>query len=203
MPHGSDIAFTDAVKAVQEKYGVRTFNEQVMANRAWGTEVTAELAGFIAMRDSFYLGTSNGEGQPYIQHRGGARGFLKVIDATTLAFADYPGNKQFISAGNLSENDRAFIFLIDYETRQRIKIWGRARFVDDDPELLNAVLEPSAPSPPSAKVSRAVMFIIETWDVNCPQNIPQRYSEETVVHVVRKLTERVAELEAQLSAASD
>lgn len=200
MPHGSDIAFTDAVKAVQEKYGVRAFNEQVIANRSWGTEVTAELAKFIALRDSFYLGTANGAGQPYIQHRGGARGFVKVIDPTTLAFADYPGNKQFISAGNLSENDRAFIFLIDYETRQRIKIWGRARFVEDDRELLSAVLEPSAPS---AKVSRAVVFTIETWDVNCPQNIPQRFSEETVAHVVKKLTERVAELEAKLSDASD
>ena len=199
MPHGSDIAFTDAVKAVQEKYGVRDYNAQVIANRAWGREVSGELAKFITQRDSFYLGTASADGQPYIQHRGGARGFLKVIDATTLAFADYPGNKQFISAGNLSENERAFIFLIDYETRQRIKIWGRAAFVEDDPELMSAVQEPGqAP----AKTNRAVKFTVETWDVNCPQNIPQRYSEETVAQVVSKLTQRVADLEAQLSALS-
>ncbi len=200
MPHGSDIAFTDAVKSVQERYGTRDYNEQMIAQRAWGTSVTASLAQFIALRDSFYLGTANAEGQPYIQHRGGARGFLKVIDPSTLAFADYPGNQQFISAGNLSENERAFIFLIDYETRQRIKIWGRAEFVEGDEELLGAVLGPESPPGP---VSRVVRFSIETWDVNCPKNIPQRFSEETVARVVQKLTERVADLEAQLAAAPD
>ncbi|MEM8689922.1 MAG: pyridoxamine 5'-phosphate oxidase family protein [Pseudomonadota bacterium] len=195
MAHGSDIAFTDAVKQAQEKYGVRALNEQVIANRAWGKKITEELAKFIAQRDSFYLGTANSEGQPYIQHRGGARGFLKVIDPTTLAFADYPGNKQFISAGNLSENPRAFIFLMDYETRQRIKMWGRARFVEDDNDLLVAVHS-------AGESNRAVEFKVETWDVNCPQNIPQRFSEETVTRVVEKLTQRVAELEAQLAAVS-
>lgn len=196
MPHGSDIAFTDAVKAVQEKYGVRAFNERVNADRPWGTKITAELRKFIALRDSFYLGSANAGGQPYIQHRGGPRGFLKVLDEATLAFADQPGNKQFISAGNFSENDRAFIFLIDYETRQRVKIWGRARFVDDDPALLSKVLDASENQP---QVNRAVLFEIESWDVNCPQNIPQKYSEETLARVVSKLTQRVAELEAQLA----
>lgn len=196
MPHGSDIAFTDAVKAVQEKYGVRAFNERVNADRPWGTKITAELRKFIALRDSFYLGSANAGGQPYIQHRGGPRGFLKVLDEATLAFADQPGNKQFISAGNFSENDRAFIFLIDYETRQRVKIWGRARFVDDDPALHSKVLDASENQP---QVNRAVLFEIESWDVNCPQNIPQKYSEETLARVVSKLTQRVAELEAQLA----
>ncbi len=200
MAHGSDIAFTDAVKAVQEQYGVRAFNDQVIANRPWGAEVTPELAKFIALRDSFYLGTASADGQPYLQHRGGARGFLKVIDPKTLAFADYPGNKQFISAGNLSENDRSFIFLIDYETRQRIKIWGRARFVEDDADLLAKVL---APEEGRDRVTRAVTFTIQTWDVNCPQNIPQRFSEETVAQVVKKLTRRVADLEARLAAKTD
>lgn len=200
MPHGSDIAFTDAVKSVQEKYGTRDYNEQVIANRAWGTRVTEELAKFIALRDSFYLGTASAEGQPYIQHRGGARGFLKVTGPTSLAFPDYPGNKQFISAGNLSENTRAFIFLIDYETRQRIKIWGRAQFVEGDEKLLTLVLGEERPQSP---VSRVVTFDIEAWDVNCPKNIPQRFSEETVARVVQKLTDRVAELEAQLAAVSD
>ncbi len=195
MTHGSDIAFTDAVKQVQEKYGVRAHNERVIANRAWGTAISEELAKFIALRDSFYLGTASAEGQPYIQHRGGARGFLKVIDPSTLAFADYPGNRQFISAGNLSENPRAFIFLIDYETRQRIKVWGRARFVEDDKELLVAVQSPG-------ETNRVVEFKVETWDVNCPQNIPQLFSEDTVTRVVEKLTQRVAELEAQLAAVS-
>ena len=199
MAHGSDIAFTDAVKQVQERYGVRDYNEQVIADRAWGAEISEELAKFIALRDSFYLGTASADGQPYIQHRGGARGFLKVIDPATLAFADYPGNKQFISAGNLSENPRSFIFLIDYETRQRIKIWGQARFVEDDADLLQVVRDPVVVS---AGASRAVEFKVETWDVNCPQNIPQKFSEETVARVVEKLTHRVAELEAQLAAVS-
>ena len=198
MAHGSDIAFTDAVKAVQEAYGVRSYNAQAIAQRAWGTEITDELAKFIALRDSFYLGTASADGQPYIQHRGGARGFLKVLDAATLAFADYPGNKQFITAGNLSENPKAFIFLMDYETRQRIKLWGRAKFVDDDAELLAKVLEP-AQIPKST--GRAVLFEIETWDVNCPKNIAQKYSQETVERVVEKLTVRIAELEAQLAEA--
>ena len=124
---------------------------------------------------------------------------MKVIDPATLAFADYPGNKQFISAGNLSENPRSFIFLIDYETRQRIKIWGQARFVEDDADLLQVVRDPVVVS---AGASRAVEFKVGTWDVNCPQNIPQKFSEETVARVVEKLTQRVAELEAQLAAVS-
>ncbi len=195
MDHGSEIAFTDAVKATQERYGVRAFNAATTAKRPWGKEITGELVKFIGMRDSFYLGTASAAGRPYIQHRGGRPGFLKVIDEHTLAFPDQPGNKQFITAGNLSENDQAFIFLMDYEMRQRIKLWGRARFEEEDRDLIDRTLcEGDDP----ARISRAVVFTVETWDVNCQQRIPQKFDEQTVAQVVRKLTERVAELEAKL-----
>ncbi len=197
MDHGSDIAFTDAVKATQEKYGVRAHNVTTTARRPWGMEISDELAKFIAMRDSFYLGTASATGRPYIQHRGGKPGFVKVIDTHTLAFPDQPGNKQFITAGNLSENDQAFIFLMDYEMRQRIKIWGRARFEETDLDLIGKTL---SEGDDPARISRAVVFAVETWDVNCQQRIPQKFSEQTVAQVVRKLTERVAELEAKLKA---
>lgn len=197
MDHGSEFAFTGAVKAAQEKYGVREHNVATTARRPWGQEITDELAKFIALRDSFYLGTASAEGRPYIQHRGGLPGFLKVIDKHTLAFPDQPGNKQFITAGNLSENDQAFIFLMDYEMRQRIKLWGRARFEEDDRELIARTL---SEGDDPARISRAVVFRVETWDVNCQQRIPQKISEETVQQVVRKLTERVAALEAKLKA---
>ena len=197
MDHGSEIAFTEAVKTMQERLGVREHNVATSARRPWGLEISEELAKFIAMRDSFYLGTASAEGRPYIQHRGGLPGFLKVIDKHTLAFPDQPGNKQFITAGNLSENDQAFIFLMDYEMRQRIKIWGRARFEEHDQALIAKTL--SEDDDP-ARISRAVVFSVETWDVNCQQRIPQKFSEVTVQQVVRKLTERVAELEAKLKA---
>ncbi|MEM7424640.1 MAG: pyridoxamine 5'-phosphate oxidase family protein [Pseudomonadota bacterium] len=195
MDHGSEIAFTDAVVAAQEKYGVREHNVATTARRPWGMEITGELAKFIAMRDSFYLGTASADGRPYIQHRGGVPGFLKVIDPHTLAFPDQPGNKQFITAGNLSENDQAFIFLMDYEMRQRIKLWGRARFEEADTDLISRTL--SEEDDP-ARITRAVVFSVETWDVNCQQRIPQKFSEQTVAQVVRKLTERVAALEEKL-----
>ncbi|MCH9051799.1 MAG: pyridoxamine 5'-phosphate oxidase family protein, partial [Proteobacteria bacterium] len=131
----SDIAFTPAVKAAQEHNGSRAGYARMEEKGGWADSVTPDLAGFLSTRDSFYLGTANADGQPYIQHRGGPRGFLKVIDARTLAFADFGGNRQFISAGNLSENDKAYIFLMDYPNRRRIKIWGRARVVEDDADI--------------------------------------------------------------------
>ena len=197
MDHGSEFAFTDAVKTVQERYGVREHNVATTARRPWGLEITDELARFIALRDSFYLGTASADGRPYIQHRGGLPGFIKVLDKNTIGFPDQPGNKQFITAGNLSENNQAFIFLMDYEMRQRIKLWGRARFEEDDAELIARTL--STGDDP-ARIRRAVIFTIETWDVNCQQRIPQKFGEQTVAQVVRKLTERVSELEARLKA---
>ena len=134
----SDVAFTPAVKAAQEKYGSRKSYARVEQKDWWKTEVTEELAQFIAQRDSFYLATASADGQPYIQHRGGPKGFLKIIDEHTLAMADYSGNRQYISVGNLSENDRITIFLMDYPNRRRVKIWGRARVIENDETLLEA-----------------------------------------------------------------
>ena len=155
-----------------------------------------DLETFIAARDSFYLGTASADGQPYIQHRGGAKGFLKILDPSTLAFADYAGNKQYISMGNLAENDQAYIFLMDYPNRRRVKIWGRAEIIEDDPALLERLLEPGY----KARPERVFVFHIEAWDVNCPQHIQPRFTTEEIAPTVEKLEQRIAELEGELAA---
>lgn len=160
----------------------------------WHDRVTPDLAAFIAERDSFYLATASAEGQPYAQHRGGPPGFLKVLDERTLAFADFRGNRQYITAGNLAENSHAFIFVMDHANRRRIKIWGRARIVEDDAALLETLAESNGASRPE----HAVVFDIEAWDVNCPQHITPRYSDAERVAEMARLRERVADLEAEL-----
>jgi hypothetical protein len=187
----SDIAFTPTVKDEQEKHGSRTGYQKMAEKRDWRNTVTDDLKSFIAERDSIYIATSNKEGQPYIQHRGGPKGFLKIMDERTLAFADYSGNKQFISMGNLADNDKAYIFLMDYPNRQRIKIWGTAKVVEDDAELLARLM----PDGYKARPERVFVFTITAWDVNCPQHITPRYDEEMVRQVTEKLTARVSELE--------
>lgn len=194
----SDIAFSAAVKALQSRAGSRQGYARMEQKGGWARRVTPELAAFIALRDSFYLGTASAEGQPYIQHRGGPSGFLKVLDERTLAFADFRGNRQFISAGNLSENQRAFIFLIDYPARQRIKIWGRARVVEDDAALLGRLADPGYQGTPE----RAIVFEVEAWDVNCPQHITPRFAEAELGPERERLGRRVAELEAEVEALS-
>jgi len=179
MGHRSDVAFTPAVKAAQEAHGSRQAYARAMDRHDWEAEITPDLAAFIAERDSFYLGTASADGQPYIQHRGGPPGFLKVLDEHHLAFADYSGNKQYISLGNLSENPRAFIFLMDYPNRRRIKVWGRARFIGDDPELLEQVRDPDY----RARPERVLVFEVTAWDVNCPQHITPRYTVEEVAEL--------------------
>ncbi len=191
----SDVAFSPAVKAWQEKMGSRAGYARMERKGGWKDSVTPDLAAFLAQRDSFYLATASAEGQPYIQHRGGPPGFLKVLDQRTLAFADFAGNKQYISAGNLTENDRAQIFLMDYANQQRIKIWGRARVVEDDPELLGRLADPAYGGRPE----RAIVFDVAAWDVNCPQHITRRYTEAEVATAVGKLTARIAELEAEVA----
>ena len=192
----SDIAFTDAVKAIQDRKGSRAGYARMEEKGGWKDTITEDLAAFIAERDSLYLGTASADGQPYIQHRGGKRGFLKVIDERTLAFADFKGNRQYISAGNLSENDKAYIFLMDYPNRRRIKIWGRAKVVEDD----SALLERLADAHYKGKPEQALVFTLEAWDVNCPQHIVPRYSEEEVLELIRPLQQRVQELEGVLEA---
>ncbi len=169
MTFASDVAFTPAVKRAQAARGSRDAYAQAMTRRDWNTEITDELAAFITARDSIYLATASADGQPYIQHRGGPVGFVKVLDRTHLAFADYRGNRQYISVGNLSENDRAFLFLMDYAHQRRVKIWGRARFVEDDPALLARVVDPGY----GAEPERALVFEVAAWDRNCPQHIPR------------------------------
>ena len=196
-PIVSDIAFTPAVKAQQERKGSRASYARMETGRGWSDRVTPELEAFIAARDSFYFGTASAEGQPYIQHRGGNRGFLKVIDESTLAFADYTGNRQYISIGNLSENDQAYLFLMDYPNQRRIKIWGRAEVVEDNSELLQSLLDPDY----RARPERAIVFHIEAWDTNCPQHIHPRFTEEELAPLIDGYKQRIAELEAELAAA--
>ena len=190
----SDIAFTPAVKSEQEKRGSRGVYAKALAKRDWADRVTEDLKAFLAERNSFYLATATADGQPYIQHRGGAKGLLKALDDKTLAFADFSGNRQYISLGNLAENDKAYIFLMDYANRRRIKIWGRARIVEGDDALTEALLEPGY----KARPERVVLFEVTAWDVNCPQHIPRKIDLEDVEAGTSALVARVAELEAEV-----
>ncbi|MFI5387877.1 MAG: pyridoxamine 5'-phosphate oxidase family protein [Fimbriimonadales bacterium] len=190
----SDIAFTHAVKAIQYQKGSRSSYARMEKSGGWQTTITSDLTEFLADLDMFYLGTANAEGQPYIQYRGGSPGFLKVLDEKTLGFADFCGNRQYITLGNLSENPRAFIFLMDYAHSRRIKLWGKLRVVEGDPVLLDRLRDSSYPG----KVERAVLFEIEAWDVNCPQHIHKRFSQRQIAPVIEQLQARIAELEAEL-----
>ncbi len=190
----TDIAFTPDVKAAQTRYGSREIYE-TFAKR--GTNIdgfTAKESDFVASRDSFYMGTVNSDGWPYIQFRGGPKGFLKILDDTTLGFADFIGNLQYLSVGNLSGNDRVFLFLMDYVNRRRLKIWGRAQVIDNNPELLRQLADPNY----EAEVARAIVIKVEAFSWNCPQHIPRRFSAEDVAEIVAPLHQRITELEARL-----
>lgn len=187
----SDIAFTPAVKAIQNEKGSRDAYAKMEERRGWQTRVSPELAAFLGELDMFYFGTSNGQGQPYIQYRGGPPGFLKVIDNRTLGFADFGGNQQYITLGNLSENSKAFIFLMDYANRRRVKLWGTARVVEGDAGLEAETSDPDY----RANVERVILFEIEAWDINCPQHIHRLFPEK----VIDGLTQKIKELEQELS----
>jgi predicted pyridoxine 5'-phosphate oxidase superfamily flavin-nucleotide-binding protein len=189
----SDIAFTSAVKLAQQQRGSREAYAKMEQRGGWQNKVTTDLAEFIAERDSFYLATASADGQPYIQHRGGPKGFLKVLDEHTLAFADFVGNAQYISTGNLDENNKAFIFLMDYPNRRRIKIWGTAAVVEGDDKLLNRLVDPEY----RGKPERAFVFQVQAWDVNCPQHIKPRWTEEEIAPVIDELRAQVDRLEAE------
>ncbi len=191
----SDIAFTPAVKAIQSEKGSRSSYAKMEERGGWQTTVTPDLEAFLADLDMFYLGTANVQGQPYIQYRGGAPGFLKVIDEKTLGFADFGGNQQYISLGNLAENSKAFIFLMDYVHSRRIKLWGNAKVVEGDAALEERLRDPDYPG----KVERVILFEIEAWDINCPQHIHKRFPQREVALVVEQLQQRVQELKAQLA----
>jgi uncharacterized protein len=189
------IAFTPAVKAMQEKMGSRENYERFVAKGADNNTIIPDLAEFIASMEGFYLGTVSSNGYPYIQFRGGKAGFLKILDEKTLGFADYRGNVQYISVGNLSEQDKAFLFLMDYRHRRRLKILGRARIVENDPTILAQVEDVDY----RATVERAIVFEIEGWDWNCPQHIPIRYSQAEV----EAMQTRISELEKLLAEAKN
>jgi predicted pyridoxine 5'-phosphate oxidase superfamily flavin-nucleotide-binding protein len=190
----SDIAFTPAVKAVQSAKGSRHSYSRMEERGGWQTTVTPELEAFLADLDMFYLGTSSADGQPYIQYRGGPPGLLKVIDKKTLGFADFGGNQQYISLGNLSENPKAFIFLMDYVRSRRIKLWGKAKVTEGNAVLEEKLGDPDYPG----KVERVILFQIEAWDINCPQHIHKRFPQRQVVPVIEELQSRIADLEARL-----
>lgn len=189
----TDIAFSPAVKAVQERRGSRAAYARLEQNGGWNTKIDAALAEFIAGMRSFYLATASKDGQPYVQHRGGPPGVLHVIDETTLAFADFAGNRQYISTGNLAENPRAMLFVMDYQHRRRVKIWGQARVIEDDPELIARLFPENYRARPEA----AILFTVEAWDTNCQQHIPQMLFAEDVAATVETLNERIATLEAE------
>ena len=193
-PYASDVAFTPAVKAVQARKGSRRAYERMEQGGSWETKITPELAEFIAAQTSVFLATANAEGQPYIQHRGGPAGFLRVLDERTLAFADFVGNRQFITTGNLSENPRAHLFLMDYAHRRRIKLWGTARVVEGDPALLQELM----PLHYKARGEQAIVFTVTAWDSNCPQHIPQRMEAAEVAAALAERDERISALEAEL-----
>ncbi|PZO40567.1 MAG: pyridoxamine 5'-phosphate oxidase [Pseudanabaena frigida] len=189
------IAFTPAVKAMQERMGSRENYEHFVAKGADNNTIDSNLEEFISSMEGFYLGTVTSNGYPYIQFRGGKAGFLKILDERTLGFADFRGNVQYISVGNLSENDKAFLFLMDYRNRRRLKIIGRARIVENDPVILAQVQDADY----AATVERAIVFEIEGWDWNCPQHIPVRYSQAEV----ETMQARISELEKLLAEAKN
>ena len=193
----SDVAFTPAVKTIQEKKGSRNSYARMEQSGGWETRATPALAEFLTSLDMFYLGTASAGGQPYIQYRGGPPGFLKVIDDRTLGFADFGGNRQYVTLGNLAENPKAFVFLMDYANSKRVKLWGTARVVEGDAGLLDRLRDPGY----SSDVERVILFTLEAWDVNCPRHIHRRFSERQIRPVIETLQARVRELESELARA--
>ncbi|MDI1345229.1 MAG: pyridoxamine 5'-phosphate oxidase family protein [Pseudolabrys sp.] len=195
--NNADIVFTPAAQAAQEQRGsAKAYAARL--EEGFPDTVTPDLAAFIAEQDTAFLGTASAQGAPYIQHRGGPKGFIKVIDARTLGFADYRGNRQYITLANLSENDRAYLFLLDPARKQRIKLWGRARVVENDPALVERLFDQGSNAKAyKAKPERAILFTIEAWDVNCSQHIVTRFTEADIAGALDTVQNKIAELEAE------
>src|SRR6476661_6154467 len=200
-PSNTEIVFTPAAQRVMAARGsTESYARKIAAG--FPDRVTPDLGGFIAELDTAFLATVSAEGAPYIQHRGGPKGFIKVLDDKTLGFADFAGNKQYITISNLAGNDRAYVFLLDFANRQRIKLWGHARVVENDPALMERLVEPGY----RARPERAILFTIEAWDVNCSQHITERYTQGEIAIATAGLRERIVELETEnvrLRAAED
>ena len=192
--YSSDVAFTPTVKAIQSRKGSRRGYAQREEKGSWQTRITDDLKGFIDAQTSVFLATANAESQPYIQHRGGPAGFLRVIDEKTIGFVDFAGNRQYITAGNLADNAKACLFLIDYAHRRRIKIWGEARVVEGDAELTAKLM----PEGYEARPEQVILFTVSAWDSNCPQHIPQRFDTADVAAALAERDQRIEALEAEL-----
>ena len=190
MSDPDDVMFSPSVKAEQARLGSRAMFE----DREWKTEITDDLRQFLAVIDTFFFATASADGRPYIQHRGGPPGFLKAIGTHTLAFADFAGNRQYITLGHLKENDRAHIYVLHFATQQRVKLWGRARVVENDLELMERLVDPAY----KARPQRAVVFTLEAWDINCTQHIVPRYTEAEIAPGINKLVARIKELEEEV-----
>lgn len=190
----SDIVFTPSVKSRQEIGGSRAGYAKFESTRGWESRITHILAEFIKAQTSMYIATANLQGQPYMQHRGGPRGFLHILDDHTVAFADFAGNKQYITAGNLDENPKAQLFLMDYANAQRVKIWGEAKVVTDDNDLLARVSSPDYP----ARVERVIVFTVTAWDANCHKHIPKLLNADDVLAAIRERDKKIAALEARV-----
>ncbi len=197
VPNRSPAAamFSAGVRAEQKRLGSRRQFERMEQKGDFRREVTPDLAAFLAERDSAYLATASAEGQPYIQHRGGPKGFLKPLGPQLIGFADFAGNRQYVTLGHLNENPQAFLFLMNYATQTRVKLWGRMRVVEEDQGLIDSLTMAGYP----ARIERALLFDLEAWDINCKQHILPRYDEEILQQVVAKLTGRIAELEAEVA----
>jgi len=196
MIPSSDIAFTPMVKAIQTTRGSRDSYAKIEQRGGFRTAITSDLVAFLAEVDTAYLATASAAGQPYAQHRGGPKGFIRVIDAATLGFADYAGNRQYVSTGNLAENDKAFLFLMDYANRRRIKLWGRARVITDEAELVASLM----PEGYSARPEQAILFTVAAWDMNCPQHIPQTLAAGDGATAISALQARITALESENAA---
>jgi uncharacterized protein len=192
--YSSDVAFTPSVKSVQSRKGSREAYARVEERGGWNTRITPELALFIAAQTSVFLATVNAEGQPYIQHRGGPPGFLHVLDDKTIAFADFAGNRQYITQGNLADTPKVHLFLIDYAHRQRVKIWGEARVVEGDAKLIAQLM----PEGYRARPEQVILLSVSAWNANCPQHIPQRFEAADVAKGLAERDQRIAALEAEL-----
>jgi len=190
----SDVAFTPTVKSIQARKGSRRGYASMEQRGSWESRVTPDLAAFIEAQTSIFFATANADGQPYIQHRGGPPGFLRVLDEKTIGFVDFAGNRQYITQGNLADNSKAFLFLIDYVHRQRIKIWGEARVVEGDAALMAKLM----PGDYDGRPEQVILFTISAWNSNCPQHIPQRFDAADVAAALARRDERIAALEAQI-----
>lgn len=191
----SEVAFSPTVREVQTRKGSRDRYAKVDESGSWTGSLNPQMIDFISKQRSFFISSVSADGQPYIQHRGGPPGFLKALNHNTLAFADFRGNQQFITQGNLEDNSKSFIFLMDYETRQRLKLWGNARVIEDDKTLVSSLM----PDDYEAQSEQAIIFEISLWNMNCRQHIPQRYEAADVTAALETQDQRIAELEAELA----